>query len=104
LSRDTLTSACKEAVVDVISKYDALNMAALRRIIGSGVKLATWPRDVMRAFQHATTEVLEETAARDESFKKVYAAWKSFRDDEHLWFAVNDGAAENFVYSNRSKS
>jgi TRAP-type mannitol/chloroaromatic compound transport system substrate-binding protein len=77
---------------------------ALRRLVANGVKLASWPREVMAAFQRATTEVLEENAAKDAGFKKVYAAWKTFRDNEHLWFAVNDGAAESFVYANRPKA
>ena len=34
----------------------------------------------------------------------VYVAWTTFRDKEHLWFAVNDGAAEGFVYANRPKA
>jgi TRAP-type mannitol/chloroaromatic compound transport system substrate-binding protein len=101
--QEALRSACKEAVVDVIARYDAQNVAALRRLVGAGVELKQWPREVMRAMQQATTEVLEEHAARDAAFKNVYTAWKQFRDDEHLWFAVNDGAAENFVYASRSR-
>ncbi len=67
-----------------------------------GVQLRSWPREVMRAMQKATREVLVEQAGKDATFKRVLEAWTKFRDDQHLWFAINDGAAETFLYANRS--
>ena len=56
----------------------------------------------MKALQNATNEALREIAERDPTFAKVYASWKAFRDEQVLWSSVNDGAAAQFVNTNRA--
>jgi TRAP-type mannitol/chloroaromatic compound transport system substrate-binding protein len=99
--REALESACAEANLDMLAKYDAYNMQALRRLLAANVKLSFWPNDVMRAMQTATTESLQEYAAKDATFARVYQHWKAFRDDQVLWSSINDGAAERFIASTR---
>jgi TRAP-type mannitol/chloroaromatic compound transport system substrate-binding protein len=99
-----LEAACAKAGNEMLSKYDANNVVALKRIIaGGGAKLAYWPRPVMEALQKATEEVLQEQATKDETFRSVYAKWKAFRDDQITWASVNDGAAEQFLIGSRRK-
>jgi TRAP-type mannitol/chloroaromatic compound transport system substrate-binding protein len=100
--KDALEAACAEANLDVLAKYDAYNMQALRRLIGLNVKLTFWPNDVMKALQNATNEAVQELAAKDPLFARVHQQWKAFRDDQILWSSVNDGAAERFLHANRS--
>jgi TRAP-type mannitol/chloroaromatic compound transport system substrate-binding protein len=85
----------------MLAKYDARNISALKRIVAGGVELTSWPVEVMRAMQRATEDVMKENAAKSEMFAKVFAAWKSFRDDQVLWSSINDGAAERFLHQNR---
>jgi len=100
-----LESACAKAGNDMLAKYDANNMNALKRILGAGgVKLGYWPKPVLDALQKATEEVLQEQAAADETFRNVYTKWKTFRDDQITWNAVNDGAAEQYLMSTRRKT
>ena len=47
--------------MDMIAKYDALNPAALRRLVASGVQLRPFPREIMEACYRAANEVFEET-------------------------------------------
>jgi TRAP-type mannitol/chloroaromatic compound transport system substrate-binding protein len=94
--------ACADAYQDMLAKYDANNVLALRRLVAAGTQVRFWPREVMQALQKATTEALQDIANRDATFAKVYAAWKTFRDDQILWSSVNDGAAANFLISNRT--
>lgn len=98
-----LRAACSEAATDLLAKYDARNIPALRKLVGQGVKLQSWPVPVMNAMQAATKEVLQEYAAKDAKFAKVYENWTAFRSDQLLWASVNDGAAENFLMSTRQK-
>jgi len=102
LYKEAFETACADANQDMLAKYDAYNVQALRRLVGAGVQLRFWSNDIMKALQTATNEAFAETAARDESFKKVHAAWKAFRDDQVLWSSVNDGAAAQFLNANRS--
>lgn len=102
LYKEAFETACADANQDMLAKYDAYNVQALRRLVGAGVQLRFWSNDVMKALQVATNESFAETAARDESFKKVHAAWKAFRDEQLLWSSVNDGAAAQFLNTNRS--
>jgi TRAP-type mannitol/chloroaromatic compound transport system substrate-binding protein len=99
--REALESACAEANLDMLAKYDAFNMQALRRLIAANVQLRLWPNDVMKALQTATTESFNEFAAKDATFARVHQQWKAFRDDQILWSSINDGAAERFLASNR---
>jgi TRAP-type mannitol/chloroaromatic compound transport system substrate-binding protein len=102
LYKEAFETACADANQDMLAKYDAYNVQALRRLVGAGVQLRFWSNDIMKALQTATNEAFAETAARDENFKKVHAAWKAFRDDQVLWSSVNDGAAAQFLNANRS--
>jgi TRAP-type mannitol/chloroaromatic compound transport system substrate-binding protein len=88
-----LEGACYEANVDMVAKYDAVNPAALRRLVAGGVQLRPFPRDIMQASWRAANELYAETSASNPKFKKVYEPWSKFRDEDILWFRV---AEENF--------
>src|SRR4029077_18498562 len=75
-----LESACAEANVDMVAKYDALNPAALRRLVPAEVQLRPSRREIMQASHKAATEVYDEFATTNAKFKKVYEPWKKFRD------------------------
>ncbi len=81
----------------MLAKYDALNPAALRRLVANGVQLRPFSRDLMVASYKAATEVFEETSAKNANFKKIYESWKKFRDDEILWFRVAEGNFDDFM-------
>ena len=92
-------SVCADANTWVQAKYDAENPGALRRLVANGTQLRPFPRDIMQAAYKASFEVYEETAAKNPKFKKVYEAWKAFREEEYLWFRVAENTFENFVYT-----
>ncbi|MDP3625399.1 MAG: TRAP transporter substrate-binding protein DctP [Hydrogenophaga sp.] len=100
--RAALESACSDASIDMLAKYDARNIQALKRLVGLGAKVTSWPVPVMKAMQKATEEVIKENAAKSPSFSKVLANWAPFKNDQMLWSSINDGAAERFLHQNRS--
>ncbi len=53
-----LESACAEANVDMVAKYDALNPPALKRLLANGVKLRPFSNDIMAACYKATQRSL----------------------------------------------
>ncbi|MDM9557424.1 TRAP transporter substrate-binding protein [Bordetella petrii] len=101
--QEVLRAACASAAADLLAKYDANNIPALKRLVGQGVKLKGWPPAVMDAMQRATREVLDDYAAKSPEFAKVLASWRAFRDGQLLWASVNDGAAENYLMATRER-
>jgi TRAP-type mannitol/chloroaromatic compound transport system substrate-binding protein len=96
--QSVLESACTDAGTWSLAKYDADNPAALRRLVANGAQLRSFPREVMTACYKAAFELYDETAAKNESFKKIYEPWKRFREEQYIWFRVAENSFDNFVY------
>jgi TRAP-type mannitol/chloroaromatic compound transport system substrate-binding protein len=94
-----LETACAEANVHMVAKYDAMNTDALRRLVAGGAQLRGFPRPVMEACYKVANELYAELSAKNPEFKKIYTAWSRFRDDQYLWFRVAENTYDNFVYS-----
>ena len=92
-----LEAACYEANMDMVAKYDALNPAALKRLIANGVKLLPFSNDIMAACYKATQEVYDDIAKTNAKFKKIYEPWKAFRADQVQWFQVAENRFDNFM-------
>ncbi|RJF98127.1 TRAP transporter substrate-binding protein [Noviherbaspirillum saxi] len=90
-------AASYESHVVMQAEYDARNPAALARLLKNGVKLRQFSREIMEACYKATNEVMEEEAAKNAKFKKVYEPWKRFRQDQNQWFSVAEVPLQNFM-------
>jgi TRAP-type mannitol/chloroaromatic compound transport system substrate-binding protein len=96
--REVLESACRDATLETMAKYDAQNPPALRRLVGAGTQLRAFPREVLQACYKAAFDLYDETAARNENFKKAYESFRAFRDTQFQWFRVAENTFDNFVY------
>lgn len=97
-------SACAEINLDMLAKYDALNPPALRRLISQGVQLRPFSREIMTACWQATNTVCAEESATNPRFKKVYDAWRGFRDDQILWARVAEQSFDSFMATANQQS
>ena len=95
--KSILETACADAHVDMQAKYDAVNPAALKRLIGNGVKLMPFSNDIMAACYKAANELYAEISAKNAKFKKVFDAWQKFRDEQIQWFSVAENRFDNFM-------
>ncbi len=95
--KSILESACAEANVDMLAKYDAVNPAALRRLVGQGVQLRPFSREILNACYAAANAVYAEEAEKNAKFKKIYEPWKKFRDEQILWFRVAEQNFDSFM-------
>jgi len=89
--------ATYEAHVVMQAEYDARNPAALARLLKNGVKLRGFSKDIMDACYKAANKVLEEEAAKNAKFKKIYEPWKRFLQDENQWFSVAEAPIQNYM-------
>ena len=66
-----LEAACAEAYIWMMAKYDALNPAALKRLLADGVNLPPFSeRDPGRVPTRPPKSVYEEFAAKNPKFKQ----------------------------------
>ncbi|GMV07880.1 MAG: ABC transporter substrate-binding protein [Gemmatimonadota bacterium] len=97
--QEALKSACAEAFSDRLAAYDAANPAALRRLVQEhGVTLRQYSSEIMEAAWRESNAYLEEQAAADATFRRVYDNWKAFRAAAFPYFAGNELAYANFAF------
>ena len=102
--QEALEVACAESNIHMVAKYDARNTEALRKLVNGGAQLRPFPRPVMDACYKSALELYDEFSAKSPEFKKIYGAWRQFRDDQFLWFRVAENTYDNYVYSAGRKS
>ena len=100
--QEIFQTACMEATLVMQARYDHLNSAALARLLKAGTELKRYPDDLLEAAHKATFEILEEQAAADESYRKIYESWRQARADAFQWFATTEMAYAQFAFSKHS--
>jgi TRAP-type mannitol/chloroaromatic compound transport system substrate-binding protein len=99
--QSALQTACNEAALWMPAKYDALNPAALRRLVAAGTQLRPFPRAVLEACEKAAYETYAEFETKSPHFKRIYPDWKKFRDEEFLWFRAAEQTYDNYVFNSK---
>lgn len=92
-----LEVATYEAHVVMQAEYDTKNPAALARLLKNGVKLRTFSRDIMDACYKNAQIVMNEEAAKNAKFKKIYEPWKRFQRDQNMWSSVSEASMQDFL-------
>jgi len=95
--RAILEAACEEANAYMISRYDALNPVALKKMIASGTVLKVFPRQVMEASYKAAQEAFGELNAKSADFKKLSEHYFAFQRDQISWFRVCENPFDDFM-------
>jgi len=97
--QEALRSACAETFSERLAAYDAQNPVALARLVREhGVTLRQFSPAIMEAAWTEANEYLEEQAAADATFRRVYDSWKTFRAQSFPYFAGNELAYANFAF------
>ena len=94
-----LEAASYECHVSMQASYDARNPAALARLLKNGAKLAYFSRPILEEAYRISTQVMEEEAARNPRFGRIYQPWKRFRNDQNMWASVAEASMQNFLIS-----
>ena len=76
-----LESACNDATLMSMGRYDVENPKALARLINEhGVTLRRFSDEILEAAWNESEAYLEEQATANEDFRRIYASWRAFRD------------------------
>jgi TRAP-type mannitol/chloroaromatic compound transport system substrate-binding protein len=80
-----IEAVCTAGITRNLAKTEADQGAVIAGFPAIGVSAETLPLDLLRALEHATTEVLDEEAARDALFREILASQRAFRADYAHW-------------------
>ena len=80
-----------------VAKYDAVNPAALRRLLANGAKLHGFSPAIMEACYKAATELHTEIAKDNAGFKKVMESMNEFTKNGYQWFQVAELGYDSFM-------
>jgi TRAP-type mannitol/chloroaromatic compound transport system substrate-binding protein len=97
-------AAAHVANTQMMAKYDALNAAALRRLVAAGTQLRPFSEAVLEATFKASNELYAEISAKNPAFKKVYDAMKAVRADNYLWFQLSENTYDTFMMIQQRKN
>ena len=102
--KSLLRTASDMANVWMTAKYDAVNPAALKRLVAGGAQLKPFPPAVMDACLKASLEVYQEVAAANPDFKKIWENIWAFRNDHYLWWQVSEYTYDTFLIRTRTRT
>ena len=94
-----LESVSKEMCQDMLSRYDVENPRALAALVrDEGVTLRVFSDEILEAAWRESNAYLEEQAAGDQDFARVYESWKEFRRTSFPYFAGNELHYARFAF------
>ncbi len=96
--QEMFAAAASESATVMQARYDQRNPAALVRLLEAGVQMRPFSEDLMRAAREISFEMLEEQAAADSTYRKVYDSWKKARREAYRWFGTAEMAYSRFAF------
>ncbi len=96
--QEAVKTAAAQANIEMLARYDARNQAALQTLLGQGVTLTPYSKEILTAAQNAANTLFDEFSAKDADFKAIFAEWAKFRDNVRAWNKINEASFTNFVY------
>lgn len=93
-----LQAAVEAASLRMLAAYDARNPEALARLRKAGVDFRAFPRDVMEKAKETTQAIMEENAAKDATYKRVYEHFAAFRKGSFDWFSLAEQSYAQFSF------
>ncbi|SBO41774.1 TRAP transporter substrate-binding protein [Cyanobium sp. NIES-981] len=93
--------ACQEANLAMLSRYEALNALALKRLIQGGTELVNYGEAILTAAAEASQQLLTDMAAGDRGFREIHDQWRTFRRQVQEWNGVNEYSLSRFIYGGK---
>ncbi|NJL29289.1 MAG: TRAP transporter substrate-binding protein DctP [Thermoanaerobaculia bacterium] len=97
--QEMFKTAALDSAVTMQARYDARNPAALARLLDAGVEVKPFSDDLLTAARRVALDMLEEQAASDATYRKVYTAWSKFRAETYRWFGTAELAFARFAFA-----
>ena len=90
-------TACYEANLGMLSKYEQRNSEALLRLQRQGIRLEAFSNEILNAARDATKEMFAELARSDTDFRNLLEQWRQFQRAIIRWNRINELPLANFT-------
>jgi TRAP-type mannitol/chloroaromatic compound transport system substrate-binding protein len=98
-----LAAAATEAGAFIVSRYDAQNPQALKRLVAGGTQLRPFSEATLDVCYRVAHQVYAEIAGKNEDFRKIWDSLKAFRLDQYLWLQLADSTYDNYMIVQQRK-
>ncbi len=95
--KEIFQAAAAESAAVMQQRYDNENPPALARLLGHGVDMRPFSDEIMAGAAKASQAYLEDNAAKDPGYRKVYEAFAKAREDSRRWFGASELAYARYV-------
>ena len=92
-------AAAREAELGMLARYDIQNPEALGRLLNQGVEIRPFADDILQKARAVSQQLLEENAAKDPSYAKVYDSWKKAKQSMFQWFNTAESLYAKAAFS-----
>jgi len=96
--REIFAAASAEAASAMQTRYDTKNPAALERLLGHGITLRAFSREIMAGAREASEALLDREAAQDAAYRRILEHWRKFRKAAFRWFGTAELEYAAFAY------
>ena len=92
-------TACVEANMAMLSRYDKRNGEALQRLRRGTTQLEYYGDPILAAARDASEQLFADLGRRDAAFASLHSQWRTFRDQVQEWNRINELSYANFAYA-----
>ncbi len=93
-----VAAAAAETNIDMTARYDAQNPAAVRTLEDEGVTLRPFSNEIMTGCRDTAFELMNENAAADAGYRKIFDSWDEARQSSFRWFSTAEQAYARFSF------
>ncbi|MCW8891335.1 MAG: TRAP transporter substrate-binding protein [Sedimenticola sp.] len=96
--QEMVSTAAAEANLNMMVDYDSKNPKALKSLLGKGVEMREYSKEIMDAARKEAWALYDELSASNPQFKEVYDDWKLFKADSDTWFSTAETSYASFNF------
>ena len=83
--QEIINVVCRENLLEGLAQGEAIQFPALQTLQEKGVILHRWSPEIIAVLKQAWEEVVQEEAAKNEDFARVWESLRKFREEYKLW-------------------
>ena len=81
----------------MLAHYDAVNPAALKRLVANGAKLRPFSREILTAAFESAHKIYADLSATNADFKTIWDSQAGFMRDAYLWDQIAEYNFDTFM-------
>jgi TRAP-type mannitol/chloroaromatic compound transport system substrate-binding protein len=93
------STACYEANLTMLSRYDQLNAQALQRLQRGRTQLEYFGDPILEQARAASEQMFADMARGDQVFAALLQQWSGFRAGVRDWNRINELSFANFSFA-----